>query len=117
MRTSTPSSRKSRSACVARSSGNVGNKPGTALDENYSRRRGVDLSEIAAQRVSCDCGQHAGQFNAGRSTANDDEGQKRTRSSASEALSACSNAVKNRRRISMASSMLFRPGAMASHSG
>ena len=85
-----------------------------ALDQDDARRLGIDRAEVVGQRVARDLGQRAGQLHAGRSAADDDERQQPAlRGSIRVSRSACSNASSTRRRMSSASSSVFRPGACA----
>ena len=116
-RTSTPSSRRSRSACAARSSANVGRMRGPP-SSRMTRAVAVSMRRKSPRKLW--------RAIVGNIPANSTPvGPPPTitnvryaaRSASSVAFSASSNAVRKRRRISIASSTFFSPGASASHSG
>ena len=92
--------------------------PRRGLDEDDVRFRGIDAPEISAHRGAADVGDRAGQLDAGRAAADDDEGEVRALRVLDRAsFSARSNATSIRRRISVACSSVLSPGANSSHSG
>ena len=47
------------------------------LDQHDARLARIDMAEVARQRVLCEIGDGAGEFDAGRAGADDDEGEQR----------------------------------------
>ena len=88
-----------------------------ALEQQDARRLGPDVAEVLPQRLPRDLGERAGELDAGRAAADDHEGQQPPLRGRSVSRSAASNASSTCRRISSASSSVFRPGARAAHSG
>ena len=87
------------------------------LDQNDARGARVDMPEILAQILMRQLGDGAGEFDAGRTGADDDEGQQRRLASAGPVRARPrSKASRMRRRMVVASSSVLRPGAKGSHS-
>ena len=84
-----------------------------ALEQDHTGLGRVDAPEVARQRMLRDLAERAGELDPRGSAADDDEREPGpARSPASVSRSAPSNAERTRRRISSASPMLFRPGAI-----
>ena len=118
VRTSTPRRSSDSARRFAKRLGKRAEQVRRALEQHDARRLGPDVPEVLAQRLPRDLGERAGQLDAGRPAADDDEGEQpalRVRGSVSR--SAASNASSTRRLISSASSSVLRPGARSAHSG
>ena len=74
------------------------------------------MLEILGQGVTRDLRDRAGHFHPGRAAADDDKSHGRGLRGFMPIFSAYSKARSKRRRISTASSRLFKPGASFSHS-
>ena len=111
VRTSTPIRTSCSRAFSERSSAYEGQDPRRPSSEDDMRLRGVDMAEVARQRVPGDLGERPGELDPGRPGADDDEPEPGGPRAGSVSRSAASKAKRMRRRISSASSMLFRPGA------
>ena len=74
----------------------------------------VDAAKLGGQGGVREFGDRAGEFDAGRAAADDDEGQKRRALPSSGWSSASSKARRMRPRMVVASSSVLRPGANGS---
>ena len=77
VRTSTPSRCRSRSAAARRSSGNALRIDGPPSSSRILRGAGIEMPEVAGQRLSRDLGERSRHLDAGRPAADHDEGQQR----------------------------------------
>ena len=111
VRTVTPSRSSDRRAFSDSSGGKAARMRRPASISRIARRAGSMRAEVGAQRVAGDLGDRAGQLDAGRPAADDDEREPgaRRRSGRLE-LGGLERAAGSRRRISGASSSDFRPG-------
>jgi hypothetical protein len=96
--------------------GKVGQQPRPRLDEDHARPARVDRAEIARERAARELGDGAGELDAGRAAADDDDREKPRVLLRFEVISARSNASRSRRRIAVASSSVLSPGAYRAHS-
>ena len=76
------------------------------LDQQDARRRGIDVAEVARQRLPRDLRERAGQLDAGRAAADDDERQQRA-----APRGIASRARRARRRAARAGGSRARPRA------
>ena len=117
VRTSTPS----RSSCLraeAERSGGIGRQhPVHRLDEDDLRVRRTDGPEVALERVAGDLAERAGELDPGRAAA--DEHERHPLAPPVRVGLAFGGLERDEdpRRISVASSMVLRPGASVAHSG
>ena len=89
----------------------------TRLDQQNSRRRRIDVAELALEGVARDLRQCAGQLHAGGARPRRSRNVSHSiRSAGSSVASARSNAVRIRARMRKASSSVFSPGAYRAHS-
>ena len=84
---------------------------GRGVQQDHPRLGGIDVPERALQGVVGEFGDLPGHFHAGRTGADDDEGQQLLAPAGSLDRSACSKAPRMRPRSSSASSIDFMPGA------
>ena len=75
VRTSTPEAAQLLLGLVARALRIGGQQPRAALEQHHGGLAGIDVAEVAAQRVAPDLGHGAGHLDAGRAAAHDDEGE------------------------------------------
>ena len=93
----------------------VGRKEtGACFDQDDARGGGVDMTEVARERLPRDLGQGAGQLDSGGSAADDHERQAGPPPIGSGSRSAISKAMSTRWRIVSASFKVFSPGAIES---
>ena len=116
VRTSTPSRRSFVLGLVAQLSRVGGQEPRSALEQHHRGLAGIDVAEVAPQRVAPDLGDRARHLDAGRPAAHDDEGEVGVAAHRVGLPLGRSKASRTRRRISSASSRLLSPGASGSHS-
>ena len=87
-----------------------------AFEQQNFRLGRIDVAEIVAQRVVGDLAQRAGQFHTSGSPAHNHERQPGLALFGIGFALGLLEGIRIRRRISVASSMVFRPGAIRAHS-